>query len=89
MNINLENMKTVYGDEIVEIINSNIDIIESNVKTMKELGFDDIEGLLERCIDAFLYFSKDFKSKINKLIEELGKDYVEIIENDVSYLENL
>lgn len=89
MSINLENMKIIYGDEIVEIINSNIDIIQCNVKTMQKLGFDDIEGLLERCIDVFLYFPNDFRCKINKLIEKLGKNYTEIIENDISYIENL
>ena len=89
MKIDLNNLKEVYGDEILDIINDNIDIIESNVKTMQELGFDDVEGIFERNIDVFLYFPKDFKEKINNLIQAIGPNYVEIIENDVSYMENL
>ena len=56
---------------------------------MQQLGFDDVEGIFERNIDAFLYFPKDFKEKINNLIQAIGPNYVEIIENDVSYMENL
>lgn len=89
MSINLENMEKIYGNEIVDTINSNIDIIQSNVKKMQALGFYDIEGLLERCVDVFLYFPNDFEYKINKLIKKLGENYVEKIENDISYLENL
>ncbi len=89
MKIDLNNLKEVYGDEILEIINGNMEIIESNVKTMQELGFDDVEGILERNIDAFLYFPKDFKEKMDNLIKTIGPNYVEIIENDVSYMEDL
>ena len=56
---------------------------------MKELGFEDVEGIFERNVETFLYFPQSFKEKINNLIEKLGSDYVNIIENDVSYLENL
>lgn len=89
MDINIEDLKEVYGDEIVEILNSNIDIIDANIKTMKELGFKDIKGIFEREIDVFLYFPNSFKQKINNLIKNIGPNYVEIIENDVSYLEKM
>ena len=32
MKIDLNNLKEVYGDEILEIINGNMEIIDSNVK---------------------------------------------------------
>ena len=89
MNINIDDLKEIYGDEIVEILNSNIDIIDANIKTMKELGFKDVEGIFEREIDVFLYFPNSFKQKINNLIKNIGPNYVEIIENDVSYLEKM
>ena len=89
MNINIDDLKEIYGDEIVEILNNNIDIIDANVKTMKELGFKDVEGILEREIDIFLYFPNSFKQKINNLIKNIGLNYVEVIEKDVSYLEKM
>jgi hypothetical protein len=89
MDIRLNNLKEIYGDEIINIINENMDIIEKNINTMKELGFKDIEGIFERNVEAFLYFPKSFKGKMDNLIKEIGPNYVEIIENDVSYMENL
>ena len=89
MNINIDDLKEIYGDEIVEILNNNIDIIDANVKTMKELGFKDVEGILEREIDIFLSFPNSFKQKINNLIKNIGLNYVEVIEKDVSYLEKM
>ena len=89
MKIDLNNLREVYGDEILDIINDNMDIIEENIKTMRELGFDDVEGILERNIDAFLYFPKNFKEKMQKLIQSIGANYVEIIENDVNYMKDL
>ena len=89
MVINYDNLKEIYGEEIIETLNDNMDIVEKNIKTMKELGFEDVEGIFERNVETFLYFPQSFKEKINNLIEKLGPDYVNIIENDVSYLENL
>ena len=89
MVINYDNLKEIYGEEIIETLNDNMDIVEKNIKTMKKLGFEDVEGIFERNVATFLYFSKSFKEKLDNLIEKLGTDYVNIIENDVSYLENL
>ena len=89
MKVNLDDLKEIYGDEIIDIINENIDIIEKNFNTMKKLGFNDIEGIFERNVDAFLYFPKSFENKMQSLIKTLGTNYVEMIENDVSYMEKL
>lgn len=85
----LENMKEVYGKEIVEEISANMDIIEANIETLKQLKFDDIDGLFERCPTIFMCFPKSFKEKIEKLIKQIGSNYVETIQNDVSLLENI
>ncbi|MBR6034107.1 MAG: hypothetical protein IKP28_05190 [Clostridia bacterium] len=89
MNINFENLKEIYGDEILDVINENIDIIEANVKTMQELGFDDVEDLLEKNIDSFLFFPNNFKNKMEELIKEVGPNYVDVIENDMSYMDKI
>ena len=89
MNVNFNDLKEIYGEEILEIINNNMDIIESNINTMKELGFTDVEGIFERSINSFLYFPKSFKEKMDNLIKQIGPNYVEIIENDVSYMEKI
>lgn len=87
LNVNLENMKEIYGDDIINIILSNIDIIEINIQTLKKLKFDDVEGIFERCPMMFMYFPKAFNEKIEKIIKEIGENYIDIIQNDISILE--
>ena len=89
LQIDLKAMKEVYGKEIYEIILSNIDIIEKNLKYLRELKFDDYVGIFERCPIIFTYFPKDFKRKFAKLVEKLGDNYVEIIESNIDLVEEL
>ena len=85
LNIDFERMKEIYGDEIEEIINENIDIIEKNIQFLNDLKFEDAEMYP----DLFMNFPKKFEEKILKLKDQLGENYVEIIENDTSVLENI
>ena len=39
--------------------------------------------------ELFMNFPKKFEEKILKLKEELGDNYIEIIENDMSILEKI
>lgn len=87
--INLKSMKEVYGAEIYEILLDNIEIVEKNLQYLNELKFDDAIGIFERCPIIFTYFPQDFKKKIDGLIEKVGENYVEIIENDVGLIEEL
>ena len=89
LKIDLKTMKEVNGEEIYEIILSNIDIIEKNLKYLRDLKFDDYAGKFERCPIIFTYFPKDFKGKIDGLIKKLGDNYVEIIESDVGLIDEL
>lgn len=87
--IDFNKMKEVYGDEILELISINMENIEKNIETLKKLKFDDICGIFERCPNIFMNFPKQFERKINRVIYELGKNYVELIENNIEYIENL
>ena len=89
LNIDINKMKEVFGDEIEDIINENIDIVEKNIEFLKELKFDDPEEILEMYPELFMNFPKKFEEKILKLKEELGDNYIEIIENDMSILEKI
>ena len=89
LNIDINKMKEVFGDEIEDIINENIDIVEKNIKFLKELKFEDAEEMLEMYPELFMNFPKKFEEKILKLKKELGDNYIEIIENDMSILEKI
>lgn len=89
INVDFEKMKEIYGEEIIEIIHENMDLIERNINTMKDLKFTDIEGIFERCPMIFMEFSNKFRNKIETLIANLGEDYVNIIESDISIIEKI
>lgn len=82
-------IKEIYGEEILETILDNMDIIEKNVKTLQELGFKESEELLMRYPSIFMNFPKQFRDKIDKLKDELGESFVEKIETDISIFEKL
>ena len=88
-NVDLNSIKEIFGEEYIEMINENIDVIDKNVKIMYELNFDDVEGIFERCPEVFMYNPSEFETKIKDLIEKLGENYVDRIEEDISYIENL
>ena len=89
LQIDLKTMKEVYGKEIYEIISSNIDIIEENLKYLRKLKFDDYVGIFERCPIIFTYFPKDFKRKFDELVQRIGDNYVEKIESNIDLVEEL
>ena len=78
-----------YDKKIEEIINENIDIIEKNIQFLNDLKFEDAEGIFEMYPDLFMIFPRKFEEKILRLKNQLGENYVEIIENDTSVLENI
>ena len=76
-------------DKLQVCQNENIDIIEKNIQFFNDLKFEDAEGIFEMYPDLFMNFPKKFEEKILKLKDQLGENYVEIIENDTSVLENI
>jgi len=89
MKVNLNNIRDTYGDSVVLLIRDNIDDVMKNIDYLNKLEFTDTEDIFEKFAILFLYTPSVFKNKIDNLIKELGYDYVYIIENDLSILEQL
>ena len=89
MKVNLNNIRDTYGDSLVLLIRDNIDDVMKNIDYLNKLNFTDTEDIFERYAILFLDTPSEFKNKIDNLIKELGNDYVDIIENDLSILEQL
>ena len=85
--IDLKKMQEVYGDEIIEMIEANMDIISKNILTMKKYKFDDIQWLFEASPSFFMNFPTKFEEKLLKIIEKVGQNYVEYIQQNVDILE--
>ena len=88
-NIDFDKISEIYGNEVLNEIQNNIDEVMKNINYMYTLGFDDVEDIFERETLLFLYNSSIFKEKLDKLIFKLGVTYVDDIENDLSLLEDL
>ena len=89
MNIDFNKISDTYGDSVIELIRENIEDVNENINYMIKLGFTDIEDIFERYTLIFIDTPSIFKEKINKLINELGSNYIDIIENDLFILEKL
>ena len=89
MDFDFSKIEEIYGKETVTNIKDNIEKVTSNINYLIYLGFNDTEDLFERETLLFLYDNETFKNKINQLIKKLGPNYVNIIEDDISQLEEL
>ena len=89
MKVNLNNIRDTYGDSVVLLIRDNIDDVMKNIDYLNKLNFTDTEDIFEKFAILFLDTPSVFKNKIDNLIKALGYDYVDIIENDLSILEQL
>lgn len=87
--IDLEIIEEVYGKSVVSEIVSNKEKVLENLKCLERLNFSDIENIFERVPLLFLSDNNEFKNKMDSLVIKLGQDYVNIIESDLSILENL
>ena len=83
----LENIIDTYGEDIKEDILENKDIVLENYNFLQELNIISVDEIFQRYITIFL--DEDFKNKVNKLISNLGEDYVEKIEKNISIFDSL
>lgn len=83
----LENIIDTYGEDIKEDILENKDIVLENYNFLQELNIISVDEIFQRYITIFL--DENFKNKVNKLISNLGEDYVEKIEENISIFDSL
>ena len=83
----LENIIDTYGEDIKEDILENKNIVLENYNFLQELNIISVDEIFQRYITIFL--DEDFKNKVNKLISNLGEDYVEKIEENISIFDSL
>ena len=83
----LENIIDTYGEDIKEDILENKDIVLENYNFLQELNIISVDEIFQRYIKIFL--DENFKNKVNKLISNLGEDYIEKIEENISIFDSL
>ena len=89
MKYDLDKIKEIYGESSIYEIQDNIEELISNMKYLSKLGFKDIYDILSTHPYMFLIEENDFKEKVDKLITELGVEYVEKLDEDTSLWESI
>ena len=88
MDINYNKIIEIYGYNYIELIKENIEDVALNITFLENIGFSDTNDIFERYVSIFIMPNDEFKQRFKKLINKIGINYVEIIENDLSILEN-
>ena len=89
MKMNLDKIKEIYGSSSLYEINENIEEVVHNMNYLITKKFRDVYELLEINPYIFLLPTDIFEEKVDNLIEELGVEYIEKIEEDMSIWSNL
>ena len=64
MKLNLEKIIKVYGEEYIELINTNIGDVKDNITFLLKIGFNDVEDIFERYPQVFITNNVDFKTPV-------------------------
>ena len=89
MDIDFSKVREIYGDDALVACNDNLDDLVANINYLIKLGFSDYADIIERFPLAFVDDHEVVKEKVNKLVERLGNNYLEILGEDMSLWEEL
>ena len=89
MKMNLDKIKEIYGSNYLYEINENIEEVVHNMNFLVKRKFSNVYELLEMNPYIFLLPTDIFEEKVDNLIKELGIEYKEKIEEDMSIWSNL
>ena len=84
MKINIEKIKEIYGNDSIYEIKDNLDVVIDNLNYLVKCKFSNIYEILESYPYLFLYPKEEFKSKVDNLINSLGVEYIEKLDDDMS-----
>lgn len=89
MKIDYDKILEIYGSDVLEFARNNTDILNANLKTMNTFQIYDITELMESYFPSFLQEENSFFEKLTKLIEKLGGNYINKLDDDMSLWEEM
>lgn len=89
MKYDLDKIKEIYGESSIYELQDNIEELVSNMKYLSKLGFTDIYDIVSTHPYMFLITEEEFQNKVNILINKLGIEYIEKLEEDTSLWESI
>ena len=86
--LDFDDIEELYDNYDVNVLNNiDKDNFDKIYNLFKEYKFDFIEDIILKYFDIFILEYKDVDNKLNRLVKALGDNYIDIIGNDMSYLE--
>ena len=86
--LDFDDIEELYDNYDVNVLNNiDRDNFDKIYNLFKEYKFDFIEDIIVKYFDIFVLEYKDVDNKLNRLVKALGDNYIDIIGNDMSYLE--
>lgn len=87
--INFDKISEIYGNDVLILVKENVEDVIKNFQYLINLDFNDVEDIFERYVTIFICSQKEFKTKVDKLINKLGIEYVGILESNMELWEEL
>lgn len=84
MKIDIEKIKEIYGTNYIYQIRDNLDIVVDNLNYLVNCKFLNVYEILESYPYLFFYSKEEFKSKVDNLINNLGVEYIEKLDENMS-----
>ena len=82
MKVDFKKITEIYGINLIYEFKENIEDVEENINYLIDLGFKKVYDVVELYPYMFLMTDDIFKEKINLLIEHLGVEYINLLEEN-------
>ena len=83
MNLDMDRINEVFGKSMIFNIQANKEDFLQNIKYIQSLGYKNVEELVELYPETFLLDTTIFQEKVDLLLEKLGVESFEKIEENM------
>jgi len=80
--MDIDRLTEIYGKSVARVIYDNIDAFTNNIKYLETKSFTNIMDLVGLYPYSFIQEEDEFIEKVDALIDKLGVDYIEKINNN-------
>ena len=82
MKLDLKRIEEIYGKSSIYEFKENMDEVITNLNYLLSRGFNNVYTILENNPYIFFLDTNIFEERVNNLIDKLGVEYIEKLEED-------
>ena len=87
MKLDLEKISFIYGESSIYEFKDNVEKLANNINYLSKIGFSDVYDIVALYPYLFIIEENEFKEKIDYLINKLGVEFIEKLEQDTNLWE--